>query len=408
MKGKSVPILAFLLIFLLFASVALASVASTEQEPNNTPAQANSLYRYSPMQGAIDPAGDVDYFLTGKGNTQWGFVAFLDSSNSTSSQQGVLSAYAPDGTTLLQQDEGAPGKQALVAWQHFASGNEKHYLRVNEKEDDQTISQYSLRYYLVPIGEKPEQEPNNTPATANVTSKTNIGAVANATDVDCYDFYAKADEKFLFVLNADPEGDGGPADFALDLYRSDSTLWVSANRAGAGGNEYIDEVTIPAAGEYTYCVRAVSGAGANATYLSGPMRDGTYYLPHVWISPHWDNPRPGGFARVGDEMRYTMTFEYAGSLTLPGPLHVYVDFKPACQSVVDADSPDEQRAGWLGWDYGEVSPNMTITKTITLRAEAPCARFLSFGASIPYYGTSWGQQDHYIIGDGYYLPLVLK
>ena len=387
--------------------VAQAAAATTEQEPNDTPAQANWLTQYSPMTGAIDPAGDVDYFKVKGINTNWGMVAMLDADASTASKQGVLTAYAPDGITVLQRDAGTASKKAVIAWTHF-TGRDDHYLRVNASGDHQHISQYTLRYYQLPVCEQPEVEPNNTPAAANTSAITNIGAIDSAGDVDCYAFYAQTDQKFIFVLNADPEGDGGPADFALDLYRSDGTLWVSANRAGPGGNEYLDEVAIPESGVYAYCVRAVSGAGPNATYISGPIRNGQNYTASQEFALHWDNPRPGGFARVGEAMRYTLTYTHTSPLTVPGPFRLHVSYEPACQSIVDADHPDNQGADYFEWDYDELSPDMAVTKTFIMRAEAPCVDKVLVNVVLAYYVTAWGIGRDYIIGQGYYLPLVMR
>jgi hypothetical protein len=407
MKKKWFRTSVLVLTFSLLVSVALAATTVTEQEPNDTPAQANKLTKYSPMEGAVEPAGDEDYFWVKGINNQWGMVALLDADASTASQQGVLTAYAPDGVTLLQQDEGMPGKKAMVAWANFTS-RDTHYLRVNESGNDQPLSQYSLQYYELAIGEEPEQEPNDTPATANTSSKVNNGVIDRVNDVDCYALYAQPEQKFIFALNADPEGDGGPADFILDLYKNDGTLWVSADRAGPGGNEYIDEVVIPEEGVYAYCVRAQTGAAPSATYLSGPIRDGSNYQPSHRFDLSWENPRPGDFARVGDEMRYTLHFTHTSPLTVPGPLRLRIEYRPECQSFVDANSPDYQGSSYFGWEYDEASPNMVVTKTFVLRATTPCAKWLSYDVIMEYYDTGWGKRSCYIIGEGYYQPLIMK
>jgi len=410
MSAKRLRFFILLFTFMLFSGVALAAVAVTEQEPNNTPAQANHLDYYAPMEGAIDPVGDADYFRVKGVNDYWGMVAFLDTEASTASQQGLITAYAPDGVTVLQQDRAASGKKAVIAWQHFSGGDE-HFLRVNEVGDDQTISQYALRYYELSIGqpgaEQPEQEPNNTLATANASARVNRGVIDSATDTDCYAVYAKPDQKFLFALNADPEGDGG-ADFILDFYKPDGSLWRQADRAGAGGNEYIDELIIPAEGVYAYCVRAKSSAGANATYLSGPVRDGRGYEPSFEFKIHWDNPRPGQFARVGEEMRYTVNFTHTSPLSVPDIFKLHIYYHPECQSIVDSSQPDYQYGDAFGWRYDGITPNMAVTKTFVMRAKVPCVNGINLDVVSDYYDTAWGNNAYYIIGDGLYLPLALK
>jgi len=398
-------------VFIFLSGVVVASDAIAEKEPNNTPAHANNLTAYAPVEGAIEPVGDVDYFRVKGSNAFWGMVALLDTNGSTASQNGVLTAYAPDGVTVLQRDESGPGKKAVVAWVHFTGSND-HFLRVNEAGDNQRVSHYSLRYYKLSIGipnnEHSEQEPNDTPATANTSARVNKGTIGRPGGMDCYAIYAKPGQKFMFVLNADPEGDGGPADFVLDLYKNDGTLWASADRAGPGSNEYIDEQVIPEKDVYTYCVRAKSGAGPHATYLSGPIRDGRGYEPSFQFNLHWDNPRPGNFARVGDEMRYTLTFTHTSPLTVPGPFRLYVYFKPACQSVVDNDHADHQNTESFEWRYSDLPAHMAVTKTITMRAEASCYDNIGFDVSSDYYDTGWGKALYYIIGQGIYFPLMMR
>jgi len=399
-----------LLVLLLSAGVVWAATATTEQEPNNTPAQANALDKRSTMEGAVSPAGDVDYFKIDGVNDMWGVVAFLDTGASSSSQQGVVTMYAPDGVTPLQHDQAAPGRKGVIAWQHFANGN-PHFLRVNEAGDNQTISQYTLRYYALGIGspgaEEGEQEPNNSPATANTSSSTNRGVIDSASDQDCYAMDLKKGEKLLIVLNADPEGDGG-ADYKLTLYKPGGAVWQRADRAGSGGNEYIDELVIPADGVYAYCVGVKSGAGASATYLAGPIVDWSDYSPTVQPHLSWDNPRPGNFARVGDVMHYTFSFTYTSALFIPKEFRMYVYYEEQCQDVVDAGNPDYQYGGTFGWQYDGLQPNTAITKTFTLRAKAPCHDSVTSIVALEYYNTGWGRYAYYTIGDGYYLPLVMR
>ena len=411
MTPKRIGGLLLLLLFLILTATAVqAATATTEQEPNNTPAQANRLSIYSPMEGAIDPAGDVDYFKVRGVGDMWGIVAFLDTGDSTSSQQGVLTAYAPDGVTELQHNQAASERKGLIAWQYF-TGNEDHFLRVSEAGDDQTISQYSLHYYPLAIGhrgnEKAEQEPNDTLATATTSALVNRGVISSASDRDCYVVYAEEGKRFLYVLNADPEGDGG-ADFKLKLYRPDGSSWRHADRAGAGGHEYIDEVTIPADGVYTYCVEAKSGAGPGATYLAGPIVNTRNYFPSFQAAIHWDNAHPGNFARVGEDMRYTMTFIHTSPLRIPEEFRLRIYYNPDCQSIVNVPHPDFQYSDAFEWRYDGIAPNMTVTKSFVLRAEKPCVDDVKLNLSIAYYITGWGYGSDYVIGEGYYLPLVMK
>ncbi len=408
MLSKWHHILATLVALLLLAGIGAAAAPAGEQEPNNTPAQANMLYSANPIQGNVDPAGDVDYFRVHGYGTGWGVVAMLDVSASTTGHDGVLTAYAPDGTTVRAQNSGRWQKGPLIAWLRDTN-REDHFLRVSEEGNDGRITPYTLRYYALPLGEQPEREPNNTFATANTTAITMIGNIDAANDVDCFAFSGKAGQKIMVALNADPEDDGGPADFIIELRRQDGSVWASADYAGPGQDEFVDEHALPADGVYAYCVRAKSGAGSNATYLAGIIRDGRYYLPSMTYQVDWTNPRPGNWARVGDEMRYTVTLTHNSPLSFPGPFLVSVYYNADCQSIVDDANADLHAPGAFRWHFDEVTANMTVSKNIVMRAQSTCISSLDLGYSSDYYVTATRSTGaRYIIGYGDYMPLVMS
>ena len=360
------------------------------------------------MQGSIDPAGDMDYFRIPGYGVGWGIVATLDVSASTTSHDALLTAFAPDGNTVRAQNSGRWRNGPLIAWLRN-TGRDNHFLRVNEQGNNGRITPYTLRYYALPLGEQAEQEPNNTPAAANTSALTNIGAVDAASDVDCFAFSSKAGQKVMVALDADPEDDGGPADFIIELRRQDGSVWASANYGGPGQDELIDERVLPADGVYAYCVRAQSGAGPNATYLSGIILDGRYYLPSMTYHVEWTNPRPGGWAQVGDDMRYTVTLTYNSPLPFPGPFTVNVYYNDNCQSVVDDANADIHASGVFKWQFDDVTPNMVVSKNIIMRAQNSCVDRVDLGYSSDYYVTGTRSSgSYYIIGSASYMPLVMK
>lgn len=408
MSSRLRHLLATLLAFMLLAGVVAAATFSTEQEPNDTPAQANELRSATPMQGNIDPVGDVDYFSTHGNGNGWGVVAVLDVSASTASHDALLTAYAPDGTTVRAQNTGRWQKGPLIAWLRD-TGRDLHFLRVSEQGGDGRITPYTLRYYGLPLAEQPEQEPNDTFATANTSAITNIGAIGAANGVDCYAFSGKAHQKVMVALNADPEGDGGPADFIIELLRRDGSAWASADYGGPGQDEFIDEHALPEDGVYAYCVRAKSGAGPDATYLSGIILGDTFYLPPVTYDMTWLNPRPGNWAQVGDEMRYRVTLTYESPLPFPGQFRVHVNYNADCQSVVDDANADYRSSDSFGWEFDSVSPNMTVSKEIVMRAKSNCVDTLDMGYNSSYYVTGTRFPGaRYVIGSASYMPLVLR
>jgi len=401
--------IALLLLFVLAAGVQASVVGQKETEPNNTPATANNLSSDTNITGSIEPASDVDYFKIRGVNDFWGIVAFLDTSASGSSQSGDLRFYAPDGVTLLQQDDGGADKKAVLAWPHF-DGRDSHFLRVSQAGQTQSIDNYVLRYYQLSIGgkgtEHAEQEPNNTPATANTAARVNRGVISSASDVDCYAIYGRTGQSVILALNADPENDGG-ADLDIKFYKNDGSLWKQAHRAGPGGNEYIDATQLSEDDVYTYCVQGASHTGPAATYLIGAIVDGRGYEPWQRGKITWQNARPGNFVRIGETMRFHLEYHHLTSLPVPDKFRLHIHYNSNCLDVVDDDHADYRYHDAFGWAYNGIAPFMTETKTIVMRAKARCNDFVSFDYASDYYDTSWGEVSYYTIGDGYYLPIML-
>jgi len=375
-----------LLLGMVFAGTVFAASYLTEKEPNDSVDQAQEVRSAQTVKGAVSPVGDVDYFGVKGMGTGWGIVALLDVSTSEASKDAVIAAIAPDGSTILAQNAGRWEKGPLIAWSRFTS-RDTHYLRVNEEANDGLISPYVLRYYALPLGEQPEREPNDSLKTANTTAITNTGVIESPADVDCYAFGGRAKQKVMVALNADPENDGGPADFTIELLRRDGSVWASADFGGPGAGEFIDEHTLPEAGVYTYCVRARSGSGKKSTYVAGIILNSRFYLPSISYKVEWVNPGPNNTARVGDEMRFVATITYNDPLPFPGPFEFNVHYDKACLSVVDDAQASKKTPGKLQWHFDEVPANFTISKQVTLRAVKPCKGSLDVGYNSSYYVT---------------------
>jgi len=377
---------AAMLLGLAIAGTTLAVSYLTEKEPNNTADQAQEVRSAQAVKGAISPVGDVDYFAVKGMGAGWGIVAVLDASASDAGNDTAIAAIAPDGASIRAQNTGHWEKGPFIAWSRF-TGRDTHYLRVSEKANGATISPYVLRYYALPLGEQPEREPNDSLKTANTSAITNKGVIENVTDVDCYAFNGKAKQKVMVALNADPEDDGGPADFAVELLKKDGSVWARADYSGPGDGEFIDEHTLPEAGVYAYCVRARSGASKKSTYIAGVILDGRYYLPAISYQVKWDNPGPNNTARVGDEMHFTVGITYNSPLPFPGPFEFNVYYDKDCLSVVNDARADKKTAGELQWHFDEVPANLTISKQVTLRAVKTCKGTLDVGYQSGYYVT---------------------
>jgi hypothetical protein len=217
MKIRLLTSIGFVMALLLTIAGITFAADSSEVEPNNTPAQANPLTSGQSLSGSIAPAGDVDYFSLGGINTGWGFIALLDTSASSTGDDGVLTALGSDGVTELQTDSGSWERGSGIALQNFADGSDTHYLRVNESGEDETISSYGLRYYKTITDTQPEVEPNGSRSNATPSSFTMSGTLISAEDVDCFSFQGSVGDDLILALDGDPEDDGGLVDYVLEL-----------------------------------------------------------------------------------------------------------------------------------------------------------------------------------------------
>jgi hypothetical protein len=235
----------FAAVFLKSALLVLTPIP--ESEPNNTPATANFLTSVDTCQaasGSITP-NDVDYysFSAPAGARVW---ALVDTSPSTAgNRDSLLTLFAPDGTTQLQQDDddgtgtncdGTADNRlsSAIAGQVLSDGG-TYFLRVEATFAGDSITSYKLSV-VVTTSAQAEVESNDTAATANpiVTAGSPIG-VSNAAidvvgDIDFYSVAATAGSTLL--INA--SGETG-TDVAVALLQPDgTTVILSADTSAAG------------------------------------------------------------------------------------------------------------------------------------------------------------------------------
>jgi len=393
----------------VFVSVMAATATRSEVEPNNTPATANTLDASEDITGTIAPVGDVDYFKVDGVNTYWGYIAMLDTSASTSSDRGTLTAFGEDGTTQLQLDSGSWISGSVLAWQRFVNGSADHYIRVSETGDDKTLEPYSLRYYKIAISEQDEDEPNDTPGSATISAKAMSGAVGSSGDVDCFSISVQAGEQFLFALNADPDNNGSTTDFELKVFNPSGIQIASADVGGNGGNEVIDTITLSETGVYAYCVSSPSGSPDPLDqYLVGPVRGTRNYLPTYIVKPVWLNSGADGTAAIGSLLTFQLNFTNTTLLTLPGQIRMYGRFDDNCLSLVDAPGAVYTTTNEVRWEMEDLGPGEAFRTTFDTRAKIGCQDNMHESVSMTYYSLGVGEDVIYSVVPGVYLPLVTK
>jgi hypothetical protein len=294
MKSRFVRVLA------LVACGGLAAIPGTsgtptltptpESEPNNTPATADPLTLAGGCQvasGAISPSSDLDYFsfTAAPGSRVWAFVD--TSASSTGQNDSVLTLFAPDGITQIEQDDddGTATNcgttivnlvSSTIAGRVLAAGG-TYFLRV-EGFAPTTVASYRLMV-VVTSSATAEVEPNNTSATANpiVTSGSPIGvrnsAITPVGDVDYYSVDAVAGSTLFISADADPERNGG-TDVVVDLLQPNGSTLISVDNS--------DNVGFPAPPAESFCY-AVPVSGTYFVRVTGftsstKMSTGTYSL----------------------------------------------------------------------------------------------------------------------------------
>jgi len=394
------------------AGKVFAALSVTETEPNNTPAEANALDSRAILAGAINPAGDLDYFsLTGL-NTSWGFIALLDTTSSTPSQDGALTALGSDGVTVLQTDTGSWERGSGIALQNYADGSATHYLHVNEQGNDSLLDPYQLRYYNTVTATQPEVEPNETRLAGTPSSFTNAGVISPDGDVDCFAFHGRAGDDIILALNGDPEKDGSPADLSLELYSPTDAMLASADYSGAGGSEFIESIDFSAEGIYAYCVRRAAGVGgATATYTAGLVRNGDLYFPQYERAASWLNPPPSGMALVGDTLTFELSITNNSPLVIPGNINISSDYTASCLGLISTNPAyTSASAGHVSWDGQKngLDVGEKYSVTMTLVALSPCSDVIYQGTGVAYYFTGYGNEAAYVIARQVFLPLIFR
>ncbi|MEA3439405.1 MAG: hypothetical protein U9R58_03905 [Chloroflexota bacterium] len=395
-----------LMSLVIVSAIATAAIPN-EEEPNDTPGTANRITTEE-ISGTINPVGDVDYFELPGVNTQWGYIAMLDTIASGSSADGTLTAYAADGAAVIQQDSGSWSDGSVIAWQHFVDGSDYHYLKVSETGDDGTITPYLLRYYKIAISEMDEVEPNETPETGTISAKSMTGNLASGSDVDCFRFDGNDGEQFLFALNADPENDGSSTDFELAVYGPSGALITSVDVGGTGNNEVIDDIILAESGIHAYCVSsAVVTVDPNDEYLVGPLRNHRGYLPYFQVHPVWLDPGPNGVAALGDTLTFQLNFTNTTRITIPERLWMYGNIDDDCLRIVDAPGAYYTSTEEVRWEMFDLGPGVNFSKTFETQAIAGCESKMHEGVVMDYFVLGVGKDLKYAIQPGLYLPIIL-
>lgn len=194
------------------------------------------------------------------------------------SRDSIVDVLGTDGTTLIERDDddgtgngrdsSTESSLASVVANVTLPAAGTYYIRVSAFSG--IINPYRMYATTSTSAGTSEVEPNDTSATATVTTATvNLGTLATTTDVDFYRVSLTAGTQIFVELDGDPERNGGTTasvNHIVAMLASDGTTQLieadSANSTGspappAEGFSY----QIPTTGNYFLRVRTDSTSG---------------------------------------------------------------------------------------------------------------------------------------------------
>ncbi len=212
MKQKTLLLLATV----IFCFAGFSAMAAPETEPNNTRAQANNLALGGSNTGAINVAGDEDWFkvtTTGDGKLN----VTIDVSNSLN-----LRCYVYDNDGLILLNNTYTAGTITFSTDGLAAGT--YYLKLVPYYDGQ-LPAYTISNTLTEPTESNDSEPNNTAAQAKVLglNKSTTGHISyyynNLRDTfDWYKVTTNADGRLRLTMKS-----GNAQNVYVYLFDNDAT-----------------------------------------------------------------------------------------------------------------------------------------------------------------------------------------
>ncbi|MDQ5827676.1 MAG: hypothetical protein M3441_26325, partial [Chloroflexota bacterium] len=218
----------------------------TEIEPNSTITDSQQITLIGPttVNGAINPAGDQDYFKFGltAGDSFWGYAVTNESAPSTDS---ILTLMNAAGTTMqLDDDNGLQStlSSAIAGAPITATGT--HVVQIRQFGGATVMSQYFLYMDVTSGPPIDETEGNDTLGTANeyIVGQVISGSIPVTTDLDLYAFSLAAGDKIVIQVDGDPDRNGTNLSRAnqfnpnFDLLDGAGTPITTVDSDSQGGN----------------------------------------------------------------------------------------------------------------------------------------------------------------------------
>ncbi|HKQ04255.1 MAG TPA: C25 family cysteine peptidase, partial [Blastocatellia bacterium] len=208
-----------------------------EVEPNNTPATANQAV--FGIEGAINAAGDIDFFSLGTPAANSRVFAMIDAVASNSIDYDMRVTTATDTLEFDDFDNDTPFGQLAPNVAGTPTTGAATYLRVSHFSATGAFEPYRLYAVVQPPSAQAtaESEPNNNAVNADSAANNyfsgTLSGPAPSTDVDYYSFTAAAGTLIFLSLDCDPARDNTPIDGKLELLDSSGTNVLVAVNDGS-------------------------------------------------------------------------------------------------------------------------------------------------------------------------------
>ena len=241
-QPRALPLSSLAILFMLILLIPPALVFA-ENEPNDTPAQANplSLGVVGDRNASLSTSSDVDWFRVSLAQDRW-YV--FETFNVSPILETRLALYDTNGTTKLAEDyanNGTGNSLARIAWQAPASGD--YYLRVSSYSGAGPYSIRALQKYDEGATWDGYHEPNDTWQTAHLLNVGRENAVTstiyprgpystNTGDHDWFRFQAVLGRWYVMETFHVAPG----LDTVLTLYDVNGTTWLDDDYYGGTGN----------------------------------------------------------------------------------------------------------------------------------------------------------------------------
>ena len=229
--------------FTLEATSCVLEAEFPDPPSNDTPGTAGPLS--FGVEGAINPAGDVDFYTLAMPPSGSRVFAFLDG---VAANEPNFDMRVTTTTDTLEYDnannDSAFGSTAPNVAGTPLTGTQS-FIRINHNSASTAAEPYRLYAVVEPPGANPgcncsasnEIESNDTPGNANSASNNffygSLAGPAPSTDVDCFSFTATAGDLIFLSLDGDPTRNNTPINGALALVAPDGvTMLISVNDGG--------------------------------------------------------------------------------------------------------------------------------------------------------------------------------